>query len=122
MTTWTSSDYHVGHVKVVEYCKRPFFDVEDMTERLVAAHNARVKPDDLFYFLGDFAMGQRILTLPIGKRLNGYKILIGGNHDSAAEVMVRDAGFNEVHLLTMQERNFYLGTSQCRTLKTFGLK
>lgn len=64
-------------------CNRPFADVRNMDESLIRAWNAVVKPDDVVYHLGDFAMslhdGDRVRS--IFSRLMGRKFLILGNHD-----------------------------------------
>jgi calcineurin-like phosphoesterase family protein len=51
---------------------------------------------DTVYFLGDFAMGPKILIPHVLKRLNGYKILIKGNHDWSDAYMLK-SGFDECH-------------------------
>jgi calcineurin-like phosphoesterase family protein len=76
---WFTSDQHYGHDKIIEYCDRPFKNVDEMNEELIKRYNDLVKPDDLVYHLGDFAFDNNP-----GKffhRLNGDKILILGNHD-----------------------------------------
>ncbi len=40
-----------------------------------------VKPNDTVFHLGDVALGTIADTLPLIKQLNGYKILLPGNHD-----------------------------------------
>lgn len=75
---WFSSDYHLGHAKVIKYCNRPFSSVEEMDETIIRNHNSIVGQEDKFYFLGDFAWRN------IGKyveRLNGNIHLIKGSHD-----------------------------------------
>lgn len=52
-----------------------------MDEELIRRWNAKVKPNDTVYHLGDFAMGKNS-TPSILKKLNGNKHLIWGNHDS----------------------------------------
>ena len=32
---WFTSDTHFGHAKIIEYCDRPFADVQEMNETLV---------------------------------------------------------------------------------------
>lgn len=76
-----TSDHHFGHQNIISYCARPWDSVEEMTEGLVEAWNETVHPDDLVYYLGDFAMGRIDDTLPIVGRLNGTKLLVPGNHD-----------------------------------------
>lgn len=67
-----------------------------MNEMLIANWNAVVQPDDRVYHIGDFAMGPKALHKGYLERLNGYKILIRGNHDQKADKMLW-MGFNEVH-------------------------
>lgn len=58
---------------------RTFDSVAAMQDCLITRHNARVKPDDKVYFLGDFAMHRKGIAL--ASRFNGQKRLIRGNHD-----------------------------------------
>jgi calcineurin-like phosphoesterase family protein len=67
-----------------------------MTEGLIERFNAIVKPDDVTYFLGDFAMGQKIRHQGYFDRLNGTKLLVRGNHDQSPAKMTA-MGFKEVH-------------------------
>ena len=79
MNTFFTSDQHYGHAMILEYCNRPFADVQTMNETLVDNHNAVVGKKDTVYHLGDFAFrgcGKDYL-----KRLTGRHILILGNHD-----------------------------------------
>ena len=83
---WTA-DEHYGHKKIIEFCKRPFANIDEMREALIAAHNAKVKPGDLTYHVGDMFWR----TLPIREavdimsRLNGQHAFIWGNHDELLE-------------------------------------
>lgn len=102
MRYWTS-DFHFGHANIINYCNRPFDNVRQMDEYLVDNWNATVQPEDEVCFLGDFAMGKLVETLPFASLLNGYKILIPGNHDSCwkgkkpqTEKAYLEAGFDEV--------------------------
>jgi calcineurin-like phosphoesterase family protein len=71
-------------------------DAEAMNREMVRRWNETVRPFDVVYHLGDFAMGPRVLLEPMVKKLNGYKILVRGNHDRSSGAM-REAGFDEVH-------------------------
>jgi len=80
------SDTHFGHKGVCHFTRndgvtklRPFDTPEEMDEFMVEAWNARVKPTDKVYHLGDVVMSRR--SLSIMDRLNGDKVLIRGNHD-----------------------------------------
>ena len=59
---------------------------------LVDKFNAVVSKDDTTLFLGDFAFK----NLAIAKRLNGFKILILGNHDRKGSQVYDQAGFDYV--------------------------
>lgn len=78
---WFTSDSHYFHRAVIEYCNRPFSSVEEMNEALIVNWNHIVSPKDTIYHLGDFAFCKPDKAIEIGKRLNGKKHLIFGNHD-----------------------------------------
>ncbi len=83
------SDHHFGHANTFQLFKlsdgvtplRPFSTVEEMDEFMVEKHNSVVSTKDKVYFLGDVVMSHK--NLPILKRMNGEKVLIKGNHDTA---------------------------------------
>ncbi|MGF1599165.1 MAG: hypothetical protein ACFCVK_19990 [Acidimicrobiales bacterium] len=81
MATWFTADLHVGHRNIIEYCNRPFADVDAMNRALVDNWNEVVAHDDTVWVVGDFALGKIAETLPIAGQLNGHKILLAGNHD-----------------------------------------
>lgn len=81
MTTFFTSDTHFSHKRIIELCNRPFKSVTHMNEMLIYAWNETVSPDDTVYHLGDVALGPWAEWNNILTRLNGYKILIVGNHD-----------------------------------------
>jgi len=78
--TWVTSDWHIGHANILKYCFRPFPNVDEMNEELIARHNALVKPNDLVIDVGDFTMSDRYVE-PTLRRLHGRRILVPGNHD-----------------------------------------
>lgn len=82
MTIWFTSDFHIGHKRILELTDRPFDTVEEMNEALVRNHNEMVSPIDTTYFLGDMVMGGWRDNIHYIDRLNGKKILIVGNHDA----------------------------------------
>jgi calcineurin-like phosphoesterase family protein len=81
MTTWFTSDTHFGHARIIELADRPFASVEEMNEALVERWNERVAPEDTVIHLGDVALGPIEESLKYIERLNGFKILVVGNHD-----------------------------------------
>ena len=85
MTTWFTSDLHIGHKNIIKYCSRPFADVAAMNEALIANWNAVVAPDDTVYDLGDFAFCTSSgYALEVLRQLNGQHHLVRGNHEEAA--------------------------------------
>jgi calcineurin-like phosphoesterase family protein len=78
-----TSDEHVGHRNIIEFCKRPFRDLEHMQEELVSRHNFRVTDADTVYHVGD--MFWRTLGHDNAKRymqrLNGKHYYVRGNHE-----------------------------------------
>lgn len=91
-----TSDTHFGHANIIQYCNRPFTDVNHMNESLIQNWNAIVGPGDTVYHLGDFCMGKKKDNVPIRKRLNGKIIIVKGNHDPKDELL-REGGFDEIH-------------------------
>lgn len=109
-----TSDNHFGHTNVIKYCGRPFRCSQHLTtpnemflpceactarmdKEMIRRWNERVGPSDKVFHLGDFSMGCPKERIPrILDRLNGYKILIRGNHDRSKGFML-NSGFDEVH-------------------------
>lgn len=81
MNTFFTSDQHYGHKNICRFAKRPFESVEEMDEELIKNHNDTVRPEDVVWFLGDFAFDHPKRIKTILRRLNGQKNLILGNHD-----------------------------------------
>lgn len=81
MTKFFTSDTHFGHKNIIAYSNRPFRDYEEMDWNIVNNWNHTVSTTDVVYHLGDVAMGPSDRWDTILKSLNGYKILVVGNHD-----------------------------------------
>lgn len=79
--TFFTSDLHFYHKNVINYCNRPFKDVEEMAEHIIKVWNDTVKPKDKIYVLGDFSLNPKWSKILVPK-LNGYKTLVAGNHDA----------------------------------------
>ncbi len=75
------SDTHFCHQNIIRFCDRPFADVEEMNEALIDNWNSVVSGDDTVYHLGDVALGKWVEWDSILTRLNGYKVLVVGNHE-----------------------------------------
>jgi calcineurin-like phosphoesterase family protein len=78
---WFTSDTHFCHKNIIRLCDRPFADVDEMNEAIIANWNAVVAPEDTVYHLGDVALGQWVEWDSILTRLNGRKAIVVGNHD-----------------------------------------
>lgn len=90
-----SADFHFGHHNIIQYCNRPFTDVEHMRQELTSRWNSKVSARDRVYVLGDFAFGTRDYIKRVLADLNGEKYLILGNHDRPLKKEGRalEAGF-----------------------------
>lgn len=82
---WVISDTHFFHDNIIKYCNRPFVDSKVMNECLVSNWNAKVKPGDIIYHLGDVVCGSNDVEAisELMDQLNGEKHHIIGNHDKA---------------------------------------
>ena len=78
---WVTSDTHFCHENIIKYCNRPFQNIEDMNDILIANWNSVVKPDDDIIIAGDFIhSGNLQIVHSIIDRLHGNKWLVYGNH------------------------------------------
>lgn len=76
-----TSDTHYYHANIIRYAGRPFASVDEMNEAMIERWNSVVRPGDLVYHLGDFALGRSEHAVALARRLTGNKYLIFGNHD-----------------------------------------
>lgn len=77
-----ASDYHLGHTNILKYDPRPFKDVHHMNRTIIDNHNSVVRPNDDFFFLGDFAFSKDFRQVESWlDELNGNLHFIEGNHD-----------------------------------------
>lgn len=95
MTTFFTSDLHLGHTNIIKYERRPFADVDEMNEGLIDKWNSRVDDTDTVIILGDLIMNPyrkkrdneeqdrvRQERMSLCSRLRGTKRLLMGNHDA----------------------------------------
>lgn len=77
-----TSDTHFDHTGILHLVSRPFKDTREMNERILENFNARLKPEDHLYHLGDIAWNNDSLHW----FLDGLKCkqvhFCYGNHDS----------------------------------------
>ena len=84
MNRYFTSDPHINHPNIIEYCDRPFKHIWNMNAKIIENWNCRVHYKDLVYILGDFYWKDIPNGIPFKElmtRLNGKKILIRGSHD-----------------------------------------
>lgn len=79
--TFFTSDTHFNHANIIRFCNRPFKDVEQMNDVMIANWNSVIGKDDTVFHLGDFCLGGAAEWTKILDRLNGKIFLIMGNHD-----------------------------------------
>lgn len=80
-----TSDCHFGHTNIIKYEHRDeamnISGTMEHDQKLISNWNSIVKPKDLVIILGDFSFHKPDKTMEILRQLNGYKVLIEGNHD-----------------------------------------
>lgn len=84
MNYWFTSDLHLFHEMIIYLQPRPFWNLQEMHETIISRWNERVKPGDIVWVLGDFALGGAAVGPDVEKiyrNLHGEKFLIRGNHD-----------------------------------------
>jgi calcineurin-like phosphoesterase family protein len=72
------ADPHLGHLNMAK--RRGFKSIEEHDEYFIKRWNSVVKKQDLTYILGDITM-ESPKYYHLLARLNGRKIVVGGNHD-----------------------------------------
>lgn len=92
-----TSDLHLGHNKIIEYCERPFNDVHEMNKTILDNINNVVGFDDELYILGDFCFRGKKPT-EYRNRINCQKVhIILGNHDKEKDFLEQESGFTSVN-------------------------
>ena len=92
---WFTSDTHFGHSNIIKLAERPFADVDEMEDSLVANINSLVAPSDELYHLGDFSMKLGLEEQArILRRIRCRNIhLIPGNHDKRLDELAQEGLF-----------------------------
>lgn len=80
--TFVTSDLHFNHDREFIYKPRGFSSVEEMNEAIIKNWNSVVKDEDIVYVLGDLMLGDNKVGIELFNRLNGFKEVIIGNHDT----------------------------------------
>lgn len=75
MAVFFTADTHFGSKRILELSKRPFHDVAEMDNSIIANWNNFVSREDTVYHLGDLGSFDRL------SRLNGKLFFLPGNYD-----------------------------------------
>lgn len=80
---WFTSDLHFGHKGILNFCPetRPFSDIDEMEQAIIANWQQQVAQNDRVYILGDVFFCGPDKAHKIIDQLPGQKHLIFGNHD-----------------------------------------
>jgi calcineurin-like phosphoesterase family protein len=84
MSTFVCSDLHLGHESMVRNWRTQFNDIWHHDESIIDNWNSVVNKRDKVFVLGDVTMETRKHYYLLDQ-LNGFKTLIGGNHDLAKD-------------------------------------
>lgn len=74
------SDLHIGDVNILTYEHRPFKNLKEMEDTIIANWNNKVLDNDTIYLLGDIG------DVSILSKLKGNIIIVTGNHDNIDEI------------------------------------
>lgn len=105
---WVWSDLHFGHKNIIRFSDRPFANLEDMENQLVANFNECVGENDTSIWVGDVAFQADSISNELLNKCNGYKILVIGNHDFNHKKL-RKLDFDETHLVYFVDGQYPLG-------------
>lgn len=88
-----TSDFHFGHDREFIYGPRGYSNIYEEAEDLIQKFNSVVTWEDTVYILGDCMLNNDEFGLKCLRRLNGFKYVVVGNHDTIARVMkYQDSG------------------------------
>jgi len=106
-SVYITSDQHFGHANIIDYEDRPFTSVDEMNSYMIKKWNQTVSKKDKVFFLGDLCIPSRLYS-EIVPLLNGYKIMVMGNHDCLSHKRYEEAGFEEVSRYPIILNDFYI--------------
>ena len=109
MKIFLIADLHFGHKNIIDFENRPFATTHEMDKVIIENWKKTIGKDDKIFVLGDFAFANASETKSLLEKLNGYKILIMGNHDRGHSVSWwLKAGFDEVSAYPIIIDDFYI--------------
>lgn len=107
---WFSSDHHFGHKNIIKFSNRPYPNLQLMQECLIGNHNNVVSEQDIWICVGDFAFLPDSVANDILDQMNGYKVLVIGNHDINKK-KVKRLNFDAIYpslVLTLWDIEFFV--------------
>jgi len=107
---WLASDHHFGHKNIMKYADRQFSSVQEMNQHMIECHNRVVSSDDVIVLGGDIAFCSTSEANRILAQMNGYKVLIIGNHDWERDKTLKQYDVDEVHMSYYIEKQHVLIT------------
>jgi len=107
---WFTSDLHLGHDAIIEYCGRPFKNATVMDKSLIKNINNLVQEDDELYILGDLSIKTKshrgFYQQTLSKIRCNKIVLIMGNHDILDPWFYCELGIHSVHAPYLQVEEF----------------
>lgn len=92
------ADNHFGHKNIIAHCNRPFNSVDKMDQAMINNWNTVIDGDDIIIIAGDIFLCHTAKMFEVINQLNGYKILVRGNHDTQSRTkLIRRLGFDELY-------------------------
>jgi calcineurin-like phosphoesterase family protein len=82
---WFTADWHLNHKNIIRFCNRPYTDIEQHNEALIANVNAVVKPDDRLFNLGDVTFGGNLALIRASIVCKNVFVILG-NHDKESQL------------------------------------
>lgn len=76
-----SADTHLGHINIMQYCRRPFATIQEMDDAIIANARRVVKPNHHLWILGDVAFSESSARA-FFQHVPGHKHFVPGNHDT----------------------------------------
>lgn len=113
MAVFFTSDTHLGHGRILQYCNRPFADAQTQDSAIISRTNELVGPGDVLYHLGDIAWSSFDIRRGYLDRLVCRNVhLVIGNHDKRSPKEYTDLGFASAQYYKELKLDVIRGTPQ----------
>lgn len=94
------SDPHFFHANIIKLTDRPFEDVDEMNEHIIAKINSVCTKYDTLFIVGDLCLPKKSLVMSsveyLVKRINPEIVLVRGNHDHLSDQDYKSLGIKDV--------------------------